>query len=192
MNPAIGDLFKELEKFITKKDYLLAGGAVRDFLLRKPIKDYDIYIRNTSLNKINAHKIFESDLAKRKAATLSDSDNTDRVCNFAYADKIDCSFIFVDTALRLPEYVQIYFDIGLCKCWFDNRAEKFVVTKEFEHDRNNKVLTAAYQAGVHENSAVGRSILEHIPRILKKYPDFSVRIASKFSGGVLILNREGS
>lgn len=76
--------------------------------------------------------------------------------------------------LKIPpiEYINRFFDVGLCKVYFDGK--RTVLTPDFTTDASNNTLTLC---GDFNKLTLHRSIKYHIPKILKKYPNRQVIIS---------------
>lgn len=66
-------------------------------------------------------------------------------------------------------YIEQYFDIGLCKIYFDGK--RVVLTPDFITDATNNTLTLC---GKFNQLTLHRSVNYHIPKLLKKYPNRQV------------------
>jgi hypothetical protein len=124
----------------------IGGGALRDHLNNRRIKDIDIFVPETAnLDKIE--KLFVAAGTHKLTKTTKSSDY------FDFADP---------TVVEAREYSPLYtglpiniiamrethfpievnmnrFDFGLCRIAFD--GDTIITTPEYEHDRDNEVLT---------------------------------------------------
>lgn len=81
----------------------------------------------------------------------------------------DMNFQFIFVNKHPLEFVQKYFDINLCRAWFD--GTKVSVSSPFLQDWTNKTITLAgdLTRGEYEYARA-----EHLPRVRRKYPNFTV------------------
>lgn len=80
--------------------------------------------------------------------------------------------IIVIDRISPKQYVEQYFDIGLCQCWHD--GTKMMYTSNFLQDASNKTLTVCGKMSEKELEYVRA---RHLPKLQKKFPGFTPVIA---------------
>lgn len=157
----------------------IAGGAVRDSMLGKQIKDYDVYINCPDINRKGILRARKS-LAHLYPNGINAVFTPNKIYNNYYKDfTVRCytirniDFIFMDC--HPVKFIKEYFDIGLCECWFDFTTLNFCTTGAFDRDKNNKTLTVQIKPGMPLYS-IGKSFTDHLPRLKKKFPDYKVLV----------------
>jgi hypothetical protein len=148
----------------------LAGGAVRDGLLGKGIKDYDIYFPYF-------HPRYGKDVLKIIFPLIADWNKS----VIAGKGEYDDSFIVIKVwklPLLSPKNITLDiifsgqdiqdFDHGICQAKLEVNPVRISYTKEFEECIRNHYHLITVKNLI--NSEVcNRSIREHTPRILAKY-----------------------
>lgn len=185
------------------KSAVIAGGAVRDLYFEQFFRDVDIFVwdpnfsdEDTNQFKVNQTGSLTSwvDLLQLKlpisayrAPTLSD----DFIKRLYKEDETyvssDGKIIAVYDALRslipiqliytrIPpiDHVNKFFNLGLCKAYFDGR--KFRFTPDFMHDARHKQFSIVGQDMTQQEWK--RTIEEHIPRLSSRFPGYQTRVAS--------------
>lgn len=154
----------------------LAGGAVRDSLLDKPIRDWDIYFPFRKYDREDVSTIVTLLGAKWYTASsvslVSDDDVYDKTYLYVRAwipapmgTTLNTSVDLIFSGQDITD-----FDHGICQCKLDFYPEaKLTTTRLFEecvqnhyHIIKQKNLTNPY--------VTNKSINLHTPRILEKYP----------------------
>lgn len=115
-----------------ESNVILAGGAVRDWYLDKPIRDYDFFIKGDPEKcGYTKEKLGDDEeYYENNSHILS-------VYNIPFAGR-KVQFIFVDCP---PREIIDTFDYNICKCYYSPKNERFVFTNKFKHDVENKTLT---------------------------------------------------
>jgi len=186
---------------------VIAGGAVRDLIFTKEIKDIDIFVQDP---KFSSHPVFAptehakdvttdntfwwhlmkmSNTSNPRSSYYTDSgDRINRIYDgnraSALADGRHITAVFsghkntikydIILTRELPEvHVNKYFDIGLCKAYFNGK--RFRYTADFMRDQQNKTFTVLGQDMNKDDFK--RTVEIHIPRIQYKYPGFKTVIA---------------
>jgi hypothetical protein len=172
-------IIEALNVVIHADTYLLAGGAPRDILNSKEISDFD-YFTNTKLppEKLvyylsRDHGVLSTTTPVIRKSTYLNN-KTVSVAIFGKICKHEIVFLDTDPIT----HIRTLFDINLCKVWFDPNRKEFCYDKSYTQDLENKTLTIDlrnFNEDQHEY-AMGRCLLSHVPRILKKYPDFKLNV----------------
>lgn len=169
----IKKVLKDLQKIAP---CIVAGGAIRDTLNGRAIKDVDVFMDSAyeqafkrSVNYQQWRKLGKQDTEYKLANVVKDVYET----NYGYDWPVQVIFCSIDP----EEYVTRYFDFGLCKAWYD--GSHIHCHKDFVKDVNNKTITMCL-----DEKAMNRAypnveyalkhIKQHGERIRYKYPSFSL------------------
>jgi len=193
-------VLRSLQEIYKDKRIIIAGGAVRDFVMGKPYRDIDIWIPEVK----KGQKAFTLEAVIPQQLEFGDDDNisstpldlADQPRDNPYEDVkgilsvhdmyykgTQYQLIFVPDNPK--ELVENHFDFGFCRIFHD--GHKIHTTKAFETDRDNKTLT-------YDISTMDRANIEKIekvrgPKLLKKYPDFTlIKVGKKKSSPSRIVN----
>jgi hypothetical protein len=188
---AAKDLLTELK--VRGVDAIVAGGMPRDYILKKQIKDVDVYIKYTEDTKeaidLYIERLFsENIIGNRKGSnTYAEAGLNDIVKvvrgNIPHdsGNYTPFEFILVDTDLTLEEYVDTNFDTSICQVMFD--GEDYIETPQFTETIKSKEVTFNSKLSI---DATGHSIKRHLIRLTRKFPEFKFPFLGKQSifGGV--------
>ena len=166
---SIGEIFDKVR--ILYPDAVIAGGCMRDFLLKKKIKDIDIYTRCFS-NEFCYTRLADLGfvLLSQEGCNKSYSNRDTMVKKYKYKDiPVDIIHISSHAYMTTAEYIVEGFDYGICKVFFD--GEKVHKLPEFIEDEKNKTITL-----LSDSKAEQTRVIEHYKRIKAKYPDYEGRI----------------
>lgn len=171
----------------------IAGGAVRDILCKKPVKDLDIFVQVSDweedpeaaeeeiahvveqLNMLFFSKGYsksEISVAKRTGASYGNS-HIEIAEVWAWKSgfndmAVDVVFICHEPSIAVTDG----FDFGICQAWVGFYGLK--TTPAFWKDYNNKTLT--YMFNRHkDNEKQYKSSQEHLVRLLEKFPGWHPR-----------------
>lgn len=168
---------------------IIAGGAIRDQYHGKEINDIDIYVPDTASN-VYKEKYWKDVFALDMGAPFCDDDiemlgESDEDGNYTEKNhitgvweitKITTKYNVIITAIDPTEYVERYFDVGLCKAYCDGKKLHF--TADFMHDTKFKRLTlVAEDIGQEE---FDRMMDNHIDKLKRKYPTHTLVIPPKY------------
>lgn len=163
---------------------VVAGGYLRDLYFGIPFSDIDVFIhdKHENMDEDDIINLFElkdvldenGDIVER----LGDSDPNGS-CFGRHNHLISVFNIwknqlpFQAVLLNKPpqEYINNYFDTGINMCFYDGKRIRY--TPEFMHDVDNKIITVR---GIQEPYELHKCVTLHVPRLLKKFPKFDVRI----------------
>lgn len=166
---------EQIQKYLSKlhvagaTSAVIAGGAVRDSLFGKPVKDIDIFV-----SKEQAHFITEVFSVEKNL-----------YCGYINIPDVDGVFDIPVTHTELP--VQIItmdegmspadrlhtFDFGFCQVAYDGK--NIITTENFLNDYKNNTITLVYCENQHEYD---RS-MRRFERLKEKYPDHILRAVDK-------------
>lgn len=154
---------KNLCSTFGKENVILAGGAVRDHLLGRKIRDFDFYIRNIRGD------IFDPDTQSQLqfVGQNYDHQHLDGIIEVWRWNKYNSDIIFVKEDPRI--HIRKHFDLGICMAYFDFVTNKYETTKEFDRDYDNKTLTHYIS---NTNKKLTETELLRIQKIQTKYPEY--------------------
>ena len=172
-------------KSITKdsKFYpVIAGGALRDTLLGKPVKDIDVFMVPTYDDEITCDYVIEfckdndihidflsayeeDEVAKTKLGIISTGKSFEYEGDMFETRKIVFNYIFMGKRISLYTILDT-FDFGLCKIAM-NISKQIIVHPDFWEDALNKTLTLfRYRSDDRK--------LERIKRMTEKYYNYKL------------------
>lgn len=149
-------------------DAIIAGGALRDLMNERPIKDIDIFINPHALLKtpstaalrgIEVTRTFHPGYVGARMASEVRSTYQYMAQGFEYN-------LIVLAEPKTPEEMVARMDFGLCQIGFD--GEDLLVSLAFLKDFALGTFTIALDRGEHDHA---RS-LKRYARLSSKYPDF--------------------
>lgn len=155
---------------------IIAGGAVRDTLLGRAVKDIDVFMdsayKTVFMNSVSAQywkRLGRSHTEYKLANVVDEVYET----SFGYQWPVQVIFCSIDP----EEYVTRYFDLGICKAWYD--GTRIHCHKDFIKDVNNKTIAMCLDdktlRRAYPNTAYAiKHIKAHANRIHAKYPSHAV------------------
>ena len=174
---------------INRKNSLVAGGCIRDFLNDKPIKDIDIFTtidvgmaNNTGFKAVGI--VFKDYISGEYDGPSNDVVGVLK-CTFEGYNVEIISVKLPGVAYNalpwLKSHVVDNFDLDICKVWFDPDKDKVHKTGAYRKDIINMTITTRIPNTARtplrpltHNVEVSR--LAHAERVRAKYPGFSVRV----------------
>ena len=170
---------KELEQYYDKISFVIAGGAVRDQIMGKPINDIDIYcnllmkskaVQKTFLQVLDT--MFSGKWIGTPTTTFDSKYNKFHVTSVELIGGPKLEFISIDPKDTIASIID-RFDIGLCQASI--YKEKLWTSDEFQRDKENKTLTV-YPNRL-SSSQICRCFTYHLPKLILKYPEHEVRVS---------------
>lgn len=173
--------FAHLDDIISKAEQcfdnvMIAGGAIRDTLLGKKVKDIDIYIEANDYGEQDYLKfgklVGRSSISVNEAFYGGDGNTMSEIVDY----DADNSFPLLQSPIQLIIVKDLaeHFDtftIGLSKVKYT--ADGLTMSKEFMHDVKYKQLTVNLATG--QQSADQKAQKEeYITKVAKKYSDWEV------------------
>jgi hypothetical protein len=152
---------------------VLAGGAPRDFILGKGISDYDFYVGCSMSPREVAKFADRMDINKRHCYRIGESTGQEYTGMGAVWQVGNDIQLITDSEYVDTQRVWERFDIGLCMAAIESDGT-LVTAPAFDVDRDNKQLTLYITNKNIERT--GRSLTAHVPKLLKKYPDYKLKI----------------
>jgi hypothetical protein len=130
----------------------VAGGAVRDTILEKPLHDIDVFVDDVHVEEVA--KALRSDFGYVRVGDwkqylgFSDPAMT-RVCKFEKAEEtIPVCIIGLKSRYAAPEVNIARFDFGICMAAFD--GENTLLAAEFDTDVESKTFTLCRADNFHQ------------------------------------------
>jgi len=173
---------------------IIAGGAIRDLTLGSYVKDFDIFVHAGDNHEKRSAQFYDPyhweqltkpakpvsssrqkgafigdriSRAPQAASKTTDSPGVKGVIKFDLTYDITLDIII--TNVPPIEYVEEYFDLGICKTYTD--GSKVHYSADFMSDVNNKRITIL---GKHMTyNEIKRCQVDHIMRVRDKYPHFT-------------------
>ena len=173
------DAVELLETYYGDITWVIAGGAVRDQIMEKPINDIDIYnnlnMKNKEVQKnfLKVLKSMFSDQLVDYPTTSYDSKYTRfHITALELKNGNKFEFISIPDKWSIVDTIES-FDVGLCQASI--YKNELWTSKQFKKDRENETLTLypnRLTAG-----QIYRSVTYHIPKLKRKFPDHGLRIS---------------
>lgn len=140
----------------------IMGGAVRDTLCQRPVKDIDFYVDYAEMrgSRIHMEWLKSGDVAYDHQYLWGVEDDAYEYAGYPVQ-------LMVNQRGISPLAVLHKFDIGLCMCAIDTEGNLYT-TPEFSTDRANSTLTI-YRHGWGETG-----VQKHVERLKKKYVGWRV------------------
>jgi len=146
------------------RDALLAGGAPRDLIMGREVRDLDIFVpAATSLPDVGRAL---THLGYTYAHSAPGSATEDIIDQRVYTHSTEKP-VNVISALAAPEYrLRRHFDFGLCQAAFDGR--RVITTRAFRIDASQEQFTLLQ---CHSLSLLTQSLVRY-KKLRVKYPTF--------------------
>lgn len=157
----------------TTANVMVVGGAVRDLLLDRPVKDIDFAISTGRIPKVRGE-------VEKK---LRDTGFT-RVSNPAYTGGSDFVVFsaegglvqaIVNNHITGLDFIASQFDIGLCMVALTAQGKIFK-SDAFTFDEKFQTLTLLVRDGPMSLYQWGNALVDHLPRIKEKYQTYMPRV----------------
>lgn len=152
---------------------VIAGGALRDILLDRPVKDIDIYIANHHFGGLRDSGLFGrwQNTGERQYQESLIIQTWECVaihrrlkeCFEGISEEINVIVIDSPSGVNIAKILDS-FDLGICRV-ATSVGTGLVYTRDFENDANNKCMTIL-------NDSNKQFVLAHYMRIAEKYPDW--------------------
>lgn len=162
---------------------IVGGGAIRDMMLSRSVKDIDVFIPCQPVGVANT--------AEALTAALGRVVSVSPWCG--YIDLADCSTVYEvghEPVLMSELPVQIMelrpglptkervsrFDFGLCQAWFDGTT--WGLTEQFRRDAYDQTMTLSFC----ESEKEFERSMRRFDRLSKKFPEYELVIPAEFMG----------
>jgi len=168
---------------------IIAGGAIRDAFHGVPIRDVDIFVCHPAFSDdyptMSQHEkdnmIFKErdmeemfDLGEHDYAETKNSEYPGPISSIWNVYKDEVQYQLIILKMDPIEYVNNYFNIGLCKAYCDGTKIRY--TSQFLDDMSNETLTVC---GDLSEGEYHYCMKYYVPRIQEKYPHFSIVVDPK-------------
>jgi hypothetical protein len=176
----------------TLPDAILAGGAIRDVYHNKNVKDYDLFVSGNTTLDVYKDSFWEKqfslgnelhvDDSITNLSDLSDSEDascegTTHVDTVWEVNKNGSLYNVIILNANPTEYINRFFDIGICKTYSDGRRIRF--TSDFMHDSRNHLLTIVSESMSQPD--FNRMMDRHVAAVKLKYPGYKLVVPPRFA-----------
>lgn len=170
---------------------ILAGGAPRDWMLGKQIKDYDFYVKLSDLRKhtrssgadelLRSFRLMYNPIYSTSPygtiplpiCVFNSPDNNIQVMVLDDVNVPPSVLVFpTGRAITKIEDLVDLFDFGICKVWIASDGT-LKLSPEFKEDSQNKELRLRVLPEM-AYANIGRALAEHYPRLQQKYKDYQL------------------
>lgn len=169
---------------------IIAGGIIRDLYHGKNFKDVDIYVpgsgHSESYSKkfwisqfdlsTDKHTLYGNDSINEFTGTESDYSERNYIDMVWEIRKVSTLYNIIVVDLDPVEYVERFFDVGLCKAYCDGK--KIRLTSDFMYDSQYKQLTIVAEDMPKEEFFFMMN--KHVAKLKLKYPGHSLVIPERF------------
>jgi hypothetical protein len=174
---------------------IIAGGAIRDTYMDKPINDIDVFT-NHKFSKSDLIKLLDIDTDRGEfvrdiSANQDDSELPSRWAEQGAAKAASCGeregiysvmevwkynqpivqIVTLQPFMDPVRYVEEKFDIGLCKAYYTGRRVHY--SSEFFRDVREKTLTLVGEMNKHE---LHYCLDVHCRKLQTKFPDHTITV----------------
>ena len=199
---SINDPAIRVLRTIQKKRYpsaIIAGGAPRDLFLETYIKDFDIFVPEDAYSTSSTfwRDLFNLDyverndwtdiqvmafMGHRNILTSANQTSIPRASGYKHKRHLkqvfdllihDVVFQVIVVQCDPKQYVEDWFDFGLCKTWCDGK--QFHFSGPFMDDVRNRTLTLVQKEM--SNKEMEFCLTVRKPRLLSKFPGYRFQVA---------------
>lgn len=173
---------------------IIAGGYVRDHYFNQTPRDVDIFIQNPNYSNEKVGKLGDhlqnmiwtamkcsydatgrnpapDKITKRYEKYKPNKDGSNRITHVYDVTKNWIPFQVILTKIPPVEYVNKYFDFGICRCYCDGVKMRY--TPAFMEDMHNRTLTLMSEDMTEKE--VTYALNNHLPRLLWRFPNYTVK-----------------
>ncbi len=199
---SINDPAVRVLRTIQKERYpeaIIAGGAPRDVFLEKPIKDFDIFVKEDAYATSSGfwRDLFNLNYAKaddwtdiqmmafmghRNILMKAKQTSMPRTAGYSHKRHLtqvfdliihDVVFQIIVVHIDPKQYVEDWFDFGLCKTWCDGK--QFHFSGPFMEDVQNRTLTLVQKDMSPKEMEFCLTVRK--PRLLTKFSGYQFQVA---------------
>lgn len=177
----IDEVYELLAQHYGELNICLAGGAVRDTVLGKPVKDWDFIVKVPDITVYSTNWLPNRDYDffircfSRKPRRLGGEgyDNKFEVFEFKYKDET-IQLLFHSNIDKPSDAVLDRFDTGICMIWYD-RINGVQASNAFLRSWQRKTLHV-YRKNLSSDYQIARTKDTRVPKLLKKFPEFDGKV----------------
>lgn len=156
-------------------DALIAGGAVRDYILLRDVKDIDVSVA------------YREDIAERLAEAFGEVHVETMIAAEYLGERGEVKHVYEITSTPTPVQIIVlapgldpldrakHHDFGICQCWYTGKGQ-WASTLAFVQDQGLRRFTLAHCEDKHEFE---RS-MRRWSRFKRRFSDFCLHIPAKY------------
>lgn len=154
----------------------IVGGAVRDHILNKPIKDFDMYMQTDAkdhyqakfdINEVKIHcDRFGYTMKDITIESAYDTNGIVAVLQLTHQEEVQPVEVILGRQ-TIEEYIS-YFTISLSKCWYNVLKGDFRLRPDFYKSVEDKKVIIYNRQGLQS-----MTIEAYVNRIAAKYPEYT-------------------
>lgn len=157
---------------------IVAGGAIRDYILGKPIKDIDVFVSYEDTDQFMFPSLvmanaLNRDVLKEDWSTYMNIPDVLAVYSMTPYMELPVQIIVMKPGLSPVDRID-QLDFGICQVWYNGVTKK--CTPAFSEDAVNKTITLVHCENLHEFE---RSMTRYV-RLSQKYSEFELLIPEQF------------
>lgn len=155
---------------------LIAGGAVRDYILNKPVRDVDVFVEYRADIEERLEQAFGVDCVSRMVAADYAGNEVKHVFEILGDSLTDVpvQVIVLNEGLT-PGDRAAHHDFGICQCWYLGEG-KFDWTGAFFSDKELGRFTLSHCEGQGE---FDRS-MRRWAKFAERFPEFTLRVPEEY------------
>ena len=161
----LNEFQRVIQKFFPEKKVIIAGGAPRDILHGKKVKDIVVFIESKLFPKFSIIEAI-GDMLHTEPTFTEDNTAYNKAFEVVNYDRGPC---MLPVQLIFPrrdpvQDIKETFDYGLCQVWLDG-GRKIHTTPAYWRDHNSKTFHFLLEGG-------GSASSDHTERLQAKYPEW--------------------
>lgn len=162
-------ILKEFPMFFKKSKSVIAGGACRDMICGKPVRDIDIFVDRTLNFDCFPHQYKKLVTYLKSKGFLPKFDSSYSPSFKVYSKAKDSYCDYEIDLVFIPKTIEKHiahnFNLKLSMCYFDKRGS-IKVNKAFMEDFEGQILTF-----IPEVTKIEKIFFEYALKVRQKYPD---------------------
>lgn len=158
----------------------IMGGAIRDYLLDKPINDIDVYIYTKNVTDvcsfIKKHLLdagFEN-IEGTFDPLVFDYNYSNHIVYIVSATKNKVPMQFILINIPPLDFMEKTFSVGISKVGLRIQSNKIITSEDFENDVSNQTITIIKDSIPTHNEFAFEKSKKYINKIHEKYPTYKL------------------